>query len=146
MPKPMYTICSHYSLEGSDNGLLSIIEIVEQIRLNAIPPPPERPAFLIVQASPFRITTAWLIMPDDDASADYEFEIKLISSDGAEVELAKQTSKFAKKVLKIIVVFSGVSLPIKTSGMLTVLSRMRKVGDQAWLSQEYPMLVEKPSP
>ncbi len=146
MPKPIYTLCVQYSMENKENGLVSLIDIIEKLQLTPLPPPPTNIAqaqIRIVPWHPFRVMALWMLNPEDDPDAEYEFQIAFIQPSKEETIIGTGPAKFTKTRP----FFRGAALiqsppPISGAGLLYVVSKIRIKGKTEWTCQEYPIVVE----
>jgi len=149
MPKPVFVICSLHALENKDTGLFSIVEIIEKMAYAPVPqPPPGQVLFIPWQT--FKATAVWTLSPDEIADAEYETDWRIIMPSGDPIPdlpgpmrvKFSPSRPFSRNVANFMT-----PLPITCPGTLRVISRMRRVGDEAWTSQEYAIIVEQaPSP
>ena len=93
-----------------------------------------------------RIVAVW--MRSDKDSPDQEFEYKLIiflPPNNKEIEVGAGRFKFSKPLHRFTINILG-PLPFEGPGMMNVQSKIRKEGDQDWLKQEYPIVLEEVIP
>lgn len=151
MPRPVYILGCQGSSTDKDSGLFSAFELIEKVTFAAIPEPKEGEKYVMVRTTPFRIIATWLIDIESGERYEDQFEqeIRLIQSDGEVVPLISAAASFKnpqpERFLRITLVLEG-GPPANKSGIAKAQARIRKVGEQEWVSQEYPFEVVGLSP
>lgn len=146
MPKPVYIICSESGSEDRLTGLISHFKVVEQILLQESPPPVEGKP-VVITAMPFQFMVVWAMSDDDRPGDEYEYCHSLFFPPGEkEVSLPGGTIFFeqGKPRYRFAMVLAG--LTFKDVGIFKVESKIRRVGEESWLSQTYEIPVIKHSP
>lgn len=136
MPRPVYILCSESGSQDASTNLVSHFQVIETMQISPIPESDAK--VLVVPAVSFRMTAVWMKKPEDPEGQEYDFEtVFYLPPDGE--ELIVQTGKFAfdggKLLYRMIVI--GLGPPFKGAGLFRVESRIRAVGQQEWLTQDY---------
>ena len=142
MPRPVFMICSEMASENKKDNQLSIFGVIEMLTLQiaakegATVPPPER-------SIKSRIIAAWL---KEEADEGVEFEEQVVFHlPGAtdEVVAAEQRFRFDDEMCihRISLQMLGWP-PMATPGLFRIECRVRPVGEEHWMSQEYPIVIE----
>jgi len=144
MPRPIYIICSQGGSEDKASGQLSLFQIIDKLFLRRnppnAPPPPPQPG-----VSQIRITASWMSVAGDH-NQEFEFETRIfIPPENNISAVAKGTFIFSQDMQRLTNVFVG-SLPIQGPGVLRVQNRVRRIGGDEWVAQEYPVIVEEVIP
>lgn len=151
MPRGVYILCCQGSSADKDSGLFSAFEFIETINLTAIPTPKEGEKFVVVRTTPFRVIACWMIEPDkgDRYEDEFEFEFRMLVPDAEPIPL--MAGKFNFRATgpvpfhRMTVTFEG-GPPFQKPGITRFESRVRKVGGDVWVSQDYPIHVNGPVP
>jgi hypothetical protein len=86
--------------------------------------------------------------PEDPPGQEYDFEVRLIDKANgmdATVVLSGQFSFDPERILHRHTII-GVLPPFSKGGVFIVESRVRKIGDTSWKTQDYPIPIEVVSP
>jgi len=144
MPSPVYIICSESGSEDSQTGLVSLYHVIERLLITPTPAPQEGKRPTILRLQQFRITASWMLNQGDDPSAEYEFEMNVaVPPDANRQQLMAGRFHFegGKPFYRISVLFDGPP-PIAAGGVMIAESKLRKVGDESWLSQTFPVVID----
>jgi hypothetical protein len=86
----------------------------------------------------------------DKYEDEYEFDFRLVVPQGGEpIHLGGGRFKFGEPEPRPLHRFPATfetPLPFNGAGLMRVESRIRKVGTEAWSSQDYPVIVEEIRP
>ena len=144
MPKPVYILCSESGSLDAQSNLVSHYQVIEQFQVAQIPESVLRSGQpVIVPQLKIRITAVWMRELEDSPEEPFEGEVLFyLPPDGKELVVHKATFSFGEgKLYRFIVVALGPPFP--GAGVLRVVARVRRSGEEAWLAQqEYPILVE----
>lgn len=146
MAKPLYIICAESAVEDKRTNLLSLFNILEkftaQVKVIRVKGDKiiRRPLFR------FRSVAVWMREESDPWDQEFEAQLQLIlPPDETEItgapEMARFKFKEGRPLQRISMEFEG-DPPFKGPGILRVISRIRPVGSEEWLQQEYPIIVE----
>jgi hypothetical protein len=141
MPRPVYIICSESGAEDVRTGIVSHFQVVEKIQVTLLPL--ETGGLPVSQVISLRMTAVWMKSPDDIFDQEYELETAFYLPPDDTMRVV-QTGRFSfgpDAPLFRSVAF-GPCPTFVASGLFRVESRIRRVGDQEWLRQDYPILVE----
>jgi hypothetical protein len=143
MARPVYIICSESGTEDKLTGLVSHFNVLERIQISKVPSSgPEET--ILVQTLTFRATAVWMRSEDDSPDKEFEYQTILhIPPDNREQVVQEGRFFFGadKPLYRIVVMGSGP--PFAGPGIFRIESRIRKVGDETWLRQDYPIEVEE---
>ena len=145
MPKPVYIICSESGSEDRLTGLISHYKVVEQILLQEAPLPKEGEP-VVIPALRLQFMVVWAMSEDDRPGDEYEFSHSLfLPPDEKEVPLPGGTIFYeeGKHRCRFAVILDG--LMFNGVGLFKVESKIRRVGEERWLSQIYEIPVIKHS-
>lgn len=151
MPRPVFILCANDFVEDKTTNLLSVHTIIEQIQGFRVEPGANPPRVedeagrraIPVQFQRAKAMAVWMKEPGDD---DREFETEFIVDFGGERLAAplgvfrfEGNASFHRMTLRL----HGFPLP-EQSCTGHIIARIRAVGgdDDAWISQDYPILIE----
>jgi hypothetical protein len=142
MPRPVFIICAQSGSEDKDTHLLSMFNIMERI---IIAPLPEGSDPLTTQpTNTLRVAAAWMRTEGDVPQKEFEHQMVFRPPSGqppVTTEIVR--FRFDKPYYRATAITSGF-LFFAGMGILLVESRIRPVGTEEWLSQDYPILVSQP--
>jgi hypothetical protein len=142
MPKPVYILCCESSSEDKQTGLLSHFNVFEKFVLQKISREqlPANPPFLMqLQA---RIFAIWLGEREDEGQ-EYEFETRIkLPPSGKILDIHAGKFKFARGLQRLFANIMG-PLPVEGAGIMWIQNRIRRVGADEWLTQEFPIVFEE---
>lgn len=152
MPRPVFILCSKSGVEDKESSLISLFDIVEKLQITKVPIPqvttqegPRPP--VVIQYQPLRIVAVWMALPEDDPQQNYDYSMIVFGPPKGEpigVE-AGGVFRFTKPLHRFTMRIEG-PLPMQGPGLIKIESRIRKVGEENWLSQDYPIIVEEIEP
>jgi hypothetical protein len=141
MPSPVFIICCESGSDDSLTGLASLFNVIDTFVVNSAPVEDTNQATVPRDGAPsLRIVATWRAICPDDFEGEFESELRMIFEPSGETQsLAAQTIRFwrEKPRHRLTAVIGALNLPM--SGTLTVESRIRRRGSDAWLSQSYPI-------
>ena len=142
MPKPVYIICSESGTQDKNTGLVSLFNIVEKFQISEISPEQKQKG-LGGNAPVVRMIAVWMRSQEDE-NQGFEYEVVLfVPPNDREVGGGPggrfQFTHPLHRLTMTLVLPSG----FEGAGVMRVENRVRKVGDQHWLRQEYPIFIEK---
>lgn len=136
MLKPVYIVCCENSLEDKTTGLQSYINIYEKILFHKNPAevPPAPPTQI-------RVFALW-VGEREDIGRQFESEVNVVLPGPSEtvLELDKGTTTCTGEGWIRVTAHLIGTPPIEGPGIMRLQSRMRRVGDENWLTQEYPII------
>jgi hypothetical protein len=126
---------------------VSLFSVVERVRVTPVPVPQPGEAPPIVLYQPFRVTAVWMRNPEDDTAQEYEFEVRLLPAAGSAQNVTRGRFQFdpARPFHRVALDLLGPS-PFTGPGVNRLECRLREVGAENWLTQDYPILVEMAAP
>lgn len=139
MPKPVFIICSQSGSDDRFTGLLSLFNVIDRIRIARRS---EHIGGASLSTTPrFRVTASWL-REDPDKSREFEYEVlALLPPTGSEFTLRKGTFIFNRPFKRLT---AKIIKPIPfEEGVLTVQCRVRLLGENQWIVQETPIVIER---
>src|SRR5262249_28940938 len=123
----------------ASTNLLSHFQVIETLQISKIPPEALQSGQPVLVPMVSLLTTAvWMKMPDDSPQQEYEFETAFfLPPDGAEqvVHHGKFFFSEGKPFYRLTV--RGYLPPFTGPGLFRIESRIRKVGEEQWLRQDY---------
>ncbi len=142
MPRPAYMICSEGGADDKFTSLSSYFNVLEKIII--VKMPPLKPGQGIgANRSVVRFTAVWMRNDDDSEAQEYEHQLAIIlPPNNKEITQPVQRIRFSTPFHKIFSPDLGI-LPFEGPGLLIVESRIRRVGDQEWSRQSFPIFVEE---
>ena len=142
MPRPVYIICSESGSDDLRTGLASFFNIIEKIQVARHPAQLSPKGSFPLPVTPFRVTAVWMEEKDDKPSQEYEYEMRLVLPPA--IVVTPLEGKFTFEAGRILYRMSIIgALPaFAESGMFVAESRIRKVGELTWKSQDFPIPVE----
>ena len=152
MARPVFIVCAQSTAEDKDTGLFSLFELVEKLIISPIPTPKEGDKTVLVRWNPFRLVAVWLLEPDKGETYEDEFEYDLrlyLPLSEQPISLASGIFKFSQPVPRLMHRFTlrfDSPPPLDKSGVMRAESKIRKLGSEVWLSQDYPVVVEVMQP
>lgn len=142
MPRPVFIICSQFISQDKDTNLFSVFNVIEKFNFGQIEAPKE--GAVLIEWQPIRITAVWMIQPGDDATKAYDYEILLLlPPDNKPLPISTGQFNFGKRPLHRFTAQILGQLPLSDEGILYAQSRIRRTGHADWLTQDYPIIVEK---
>ena len=138
MPQPIYIICSQSGVRDAQTGFFSYFHVVEKLVLRRvrIHEPTSRP--IIIPSVPLRISAVWKRGEDESSNQEFEHETLLVLPNQQELRVGSGTFRFDGERQHIAVDVKHYMLP--GPGTIRAINRIRNVGEQEWISQEYPIL------
>ncbi len=146
MPKPNFILCAQHYIESKESNLLTLIDICEVFDITVGDKPEDQPV-VYIPWNPFKAIAVWRLMPEDDPGANYESDWVVVLPSGETIVSAdtkKPSFSHAKPLWRAVMLFIT-PLPIKQSGTLRVISRMRKDGGE-WITQEHEIMCKVNNP
>jgi len=138
MPKPIYILCSESGAEDKDSGQSIHFKVIDRLLL--MDRVPEKPAgVVLVRPIPLHITAVWMRADTDDSRDQFETQVRIfLPPYNVEwIPAPSTTFSFSQPRYRTIMKLAG--LLLTGPGQLLIESRIRKVGDENWLSQSYPI-------
>lgn len=139
MPRPVFIICSQSASEDAETHFLSLFQIVEQLM---VPKIPEGSKETISRGFSFRITAVWMRGEEDTPEQTFDSQLRLHFPGTSDPRILGENSfSFSARFQRfsIILQMGGGVEP----GVLLIEHRIRRAGDEQWLSQTYPIPVEE---
>lgn len=140
MPKPVFIICSESGSVDRFTNLLSIHNIIERLSIRKRD---ERDGGEVPDGhAPWlsiRVTALWEA-EDDDRDERFEYQVGLRFPEQEEKTVAEGEFMFKSRNYRFVIRADGP--PPSQDGSLIASSRIRRTGDDVWLSQEYEIEVE----
>jgi hypothetical protein len=139
MARPVYILCSQSGTEDKHTGMISHFNVLEMALISPIPAQePGKP--IIIVSQPIQIVAVWM-RDDGDIDREFEFELYLlIPPKMTRFDLGKGTFSFTKFRHRFTVNIQG-QPPLEGCGEMSAVSRIRPVGSDAWITQEYPIII-----
>lgn len=141
MPKPVYIICATGVIEDKQTNLVTIFQAIETVSMTHS----DDPKRLAVNEIPaefgqMTVLSVWMKQDDDEAvSFEHQFVLHCDELDDVTIESDPFTFGDNAYLHRFKMTFRGIP-PLQSSGMLAIISRIRKVGDTDWIdSQKYPI-------
>jgi hypothetical protein len=132
-------ICSLAQSTDRDSGLLSAFHILEALEVPT-EPLPETEASRRLNVLSLSINASWMRY-DNDEAGEYEYEIAMKSSgDESESVIQKGTFQFDSILHRLNTVLRKLK-PWTQSGVCMIESRIRKIGAERWIIQNYPIQI-----
>lgn len=148
MPRPVYVLLANTAASDSTTGRFSVIEIVDKIAITPLPVPKEGEKVIVVRHESYRAIAVWLIEEDkgdkyeDEYEHGFRFHMPL-----AEQPHPAPTGRFSfgkperLPFHRFDLRLEG-PLPYQGPGVMRLEHRIKKVGTDVWLSQDFPLLIE----
>jgi hypothetical protein len=86
-----------------------------------------------------QITTAWLRAPDDHG-VRFENEIRILFPDERIFPVRNEEIEFVSEIHRSVTKLFAM-FPMTGGGMLRVQNRLRPIGAEQWIEQEFPLLI-----
>lgn len=141
MPRPVYIICSESGAVDESRGLASHFSVLEQITFQ------RRPAQEKLQDRPAlfrcRVVAVWMKTDEDIPRQEFQSQLAFVSPPaGKEIIVGENRFAFApdKAFYRFVMQLVG-PLPVEGAGILWVQHRVRRVGEEEWLTQEFPIVI-----
>jgi hypothetical protein len=145
MPRPVYIICSESGSEDIRTLLISYFNILERFEITKLPEVPAD-SRLVVPMLSFRATAVWMRLPEDDPEIEYEGQFRAFMPSRSEPLLMAEQKFFfdyKRPLVRLGVLSQGP--PFHEPGIVRIEHRIRRVGTEDWLAQDYPIeVVEAP--
>lgn len=144
MPRPVYIILSSSGVEDSQTRLVSLFNVLERIEVaEHLRPTSDGKQSMHVQLLEFRVSAVWMKLPEDNPEQEYQHQIVLCLPDGTEHVLCDDTRAFFASDDRPLMRFllDVKAAPFAQSGIVRVESRLRKVKEESWARQDYPLAV-----
>lgn len=142
MARPLYIVCSEGGAQDAITARVSHFDVLERITFSksqAVVAEPSRKEVIPVQALPLQVVSVWLAT-EEDHGKDFEHEFVFrFSLENQDQIAGKGTFRFTKPRHRFTMNARGVYFG--KEGTFTVISRIREVGQTAWLTQDYPIEV-----
>ncbi|MCH8152103.1 MAG: hypothetical protein IH830_06995 [Planctomycetes bacterium] len=143
MPKPVYIVCCESSVEDSRSNLLSFFNVLEKIVIKRTQRGDETKMGL--SKLKFCTVAVWTRDESDAPDQEYEAQFAIHAPPGGVEIVTKELKRFRiqedKQLQRLTLNFVG-DPPIKGPGVIRVESRVRAVGTDEWISQDYPIFAE----
>jgi len=148
MPRPVYIICSESGAQDASTNLLSLFQVFESLQLNEIPPEDLQSGKPVIIPIPtIHAVAVWMSQPDDPPDQEYEFQMAfLLPPNDAERIVHEGKFSFIKGKPLYRMVVRGYMPQLTSPGLFRIECRIRKVGEENWLRQDYPIPVEAVTP
>ena len=148
MPRPVYIVCSESGAEDTLTRLLSLFNVIEKIQIKNLPSAPPPGERLLVPTLTIRTTAVWMKTENDVPDQEYEFQtVFCFPPDGRETVIQEGRLFFNADMPFARLATIVTSPPFPGPGLFRVLNRIRRVGTQEWLAQDYPIVIERePAP
>ena len=149
MPRPVYIIASESTSEDARSNVLSIFNVIERIEIEfavisaTSQPPPLSPAAIQGNLNRFVVIAVWMKLPTDNPDDAHQHQMAMCYPDGTEKIVADDNNVlFAnddrpRNRYGLVVAGS----PTTMEGTFRFESRMRRVGNEEWIRQDYPIRV-----
>lgn len=141
MPRPMYVICAQSGAEDKRTNLVSLFNIVE--RFEAVPLPTTNPA--IIQSPTLYILAVWVQGETDQPDNDFEHQFVFSWPEQEPILTEPMRFRFEKPLYRFMAINPG-PLFFRGTGTFRIESKVRLVGTEEWLRQEYLVAVEMKNP
>jgi hypothetical protein len=141
MPKPVYIVCSESGSEDRSTGLTSHFNVVEQIVLQELPPPPEG-KLPVLRPLNLQISAVWASEESDSIEIEFEFQMRIFVPASAEpIYAGGGTFRFEKPRFRSLANVHGIILD--RPGVFRAEARIRRANADkgSWLVQSYEILV-----
>jgi hypothetical protein len=139
MPVPQYVICCQNVTEDSRTGLIDHYHIIETLRpVNTVVANQHN----VCPIQSFVVTAVWRRLPNDPIEQEYESVTVMTTSDGEERGSEPQRFSFhaASWMIRLILFVSPI--PSMGAGQFVIKSKIRPVGGNEWMTQEYVIFIE----
>jgi hypothetical protein len=138
MPRPSYIICAQHIVEDKRTSLVSLFNIVERVEIHPLPTV-DGPIFL--EAMNLHFQAVWMREDGDNAQDEFEHQLLITSTAADPIIGVPVTFRFENPLQR----FAGriqAHLMFAGPGTMRVESRIRRVGSDGWLTQDYLIPVE----
>ncbi len=148
MPRSVYIICAQGSSEDKDLNAVSLFTVIEKVELSqTVPLLATGQMFYFVKWQPWKIVAVWMHEEADPWEQEYETEFRLLLPNGKITPLASTRFRFDQPLGQRP--FARLSLafddpPTLSAGVVKIENRIRPVGSNDWITQDYPIVVEEP--
>lgn len=146
MPRPAYIICSESGVIDQSRNLASHFSVLEKITFQRRPVQ-ER---LEDRTAIFRcrVVAVWMKTDEDTPGQEFEAQLVFVSPPNGREIIVAETGRFAfapdKTFSRFVMQLAG-PLPAEGAGILWVKHRIRVVGDEEWMTQEFPIVIVEES-
>ncbi len=141
MPRPVYIICSTGGSIDAQSNLVSIFDAIENIQITIHvkqePHEPE-PVFRL----PLRATAVWMAQDGDSGDQEWEFETVVYPGQNGPEKVVHNGKFHFGDAWKLFRIVSAGTVAFKKPGLARIESRIRRVGDVEWVSQDYPFTIQ----
>jgi hypothetical protein len=145
MPRPVYILCSESGTEDKQTGLLSFFHVIEKIQIISVPEADEQ-GRVFLTSQRIRVVAVWMRGEEDSPTQEFEYQTVLVLPPyHKEIPSGYGRFVFSKPLHRFTVSDLG-PLLFEGPGIMRAESRLRKLGEQTWLKQDYPIIVEEFQP
>jgi hypothetical protein len=145
MPQPVYTLCCQAGSEDKYTGLISHFNVIERIIVSKIEVSKidaETVAPVNTTVHQIRLVSVWMRTAQDSDDDDFEYMIEIVMPpSGRRSKVQEGRFKFTKPLHRFTFNFIG-SPPLEGSGIMWMECKVRKLGEELWLTQAYPIFFE----
>lgn len=149
MPRPVYIIAAESTTEDARSNVLSIFKVIERIEIEftviSATSQPQPPSPIAIQGTlnHFDVIAVWMKLSTDNPAAAHQHQMALCYPEGTEKIVAADSNViFAnddRPLNRYGLVVAGT--PTTMDGTFRFERRMRRVGDEEWIRQDYPLRV-----
>lgn len=152
MPRPLFILCAESLSFDRFSGLVSVFQILEGYSylidtrgtgklLSSINPDQIANAMPFPSMSFFGLA-AWMRLDGESPDTEYEYELAVDGPGEPEKKVTSGKFKFSKLTHRFRCRIVR-STPWPQDGMLRFISRIRPAGTTEWMSQDYPMPIDR---
>jgi hypothetical protein len=137
MPRPVFILCAQSWAFDEETKLCSFFHVLEGISTSRSPTTAWSPISFNL---PLQIVgvAEWMRTEADSDSDEFEYELSFAFPDQPKIQVISGRFKFMALFQRFIS-RAGISSPPASSGVILFESRIRKVGTQKWMSQDFPI-------
>jgi len=134
MPAPQYIICCQNVTQDAQTGLIDHFHVIESLR------PVSDATAEQNNVAPIRslvVTTVWRRLPIDPIEQEYESINEMVTPEGESRQTSSKTFTFQPESQTIRFILHLTPIPMMEPGQFVIKSKIRPVGSQEWITQEY---------